>query len=293
MSVGTAASALAAGRAVADATVGDTLVSFWDGPVSWMERLCLAAALATGHRVRIYTYSPVELARALPGVEIVDAEQVVARDSEAFRRVLPVARAYFADIFRLKLMVMGAGVWIDLDVLMLAPMASLSVPASGYIYGLERPDLIGNSVLYLPARSAMLEEALRLSTSFAWTAPWWPWHKKLRRSLSASVEHCGARLAGRPAPVFKKTFMGPHVLTYLARRMGLIERAQPPCVFYPVPQTEFRRYMGPVDEVERSIVAGRTVAVHLCHGSFRDVGWPQPTGWLAAMCEKHGVDGVA
>ncbi|MFX7140437.1 hypothetical protein ABTH88_21135, partial [Acinetobacter baumannii] len=82
-----------------------------------------------------------------------------------------------------------------------------------------------NSVLYLPAGSAMLTQALAISTSFSKTAPWWPLEKKVRRYLSATAEQVAAAVAGKPAPVFKKTFRGPHVLTHLAKTLGLRGRA--------------------------------------------------------------------
>ena len=272
--------------------VGSTLVTFWEGEISWMERLCAASAISTGHRFRIYTYDPGKLQPVFPDAEVLDARTIIPKASVAYQRVLPVARAYFADLFRLELLARQCGVWVDFDVLMLKPMTSLGIPADGYIFGWERPDLIGNSVLYLPPESPFLVDAMRLSYSFAKTAPWWPAHKAVQRYVLATIEQARCRALGLPPPVFKKTFMGPHVVTYLAKQRGLNGQAQPPSVFYPIPQTDCRIFADPSSAAAHKAVGSDTVGIHLCHGSFQ--GGPfydrvPPSGFLSEACERLGI----
>jgi hypothetical protein len=254
--------------------------------------MCAASAIATGHRYQVYTYHPELIAGQLPGCEVVDARTIIPEDSVAYRTVLPVAKPYFADIFRLELLARGCGVWVDFDVLMLKPMRSLNLPASVGIFGFERPDLLGNSVLYIPRDTPMLTEALKISYSFSKIAPWWPLHKKVKRYFRYTTADIAARLRGRPKPVHIKAFMGPHVVTYLAKKYGLIGHAQPMPVFYPVPQTENRKFADADSSLVRSQLRPETVGIHLCHGSF--VGGPfllsvPKSGYLAEMCASLGI----
>lgn len=269
--------------------VGKTLVTFWEGDISWMERLCCQAALDTGHTLKVYTYTPEKLAPLLPGATLVDARSILGQESVAYQRVMPVARAYFADIFRLELQRADAGVWIDFDVLMMQPMTTLNTARNGYIFGFERPDLIGNSVLYLPADSAMLAEALAISYSFSKTAPWWTTSKKVKRYAIATAEQLRCYIKGKPSPIFKKAFMGPHVVTYLAKKHGVIAQAQPMPVFYPVPQTQFEKFADAKIDNDNLIVTNETVGVHLCHGSHPDLSRLPSGGFVARACARHGI----
>jgi hypothetical protein len=269
--------------------VGQTLVTFWEGDISWMERLCLKAAVETGHTLRVYTYTPEKLAPLLPGAVLVDARTIIAQDTFTYQRVMPVARAYFADIFRLELLRAGAGVWVDFDVLMVKPMRLLNTAQDGYIFGLERPDLIGNSVLYMPAQSAMLADALKISYSFSKTAPWWTPTKKLKRYVTATAQQALAYVRGQPSPIFKKAFMGPHVVTHLAKKHGLLAAAQPMPVFYPVLQTQFEKYLDPKIDIERDVFTEKTLGAHLCHGSHPDLSRVPQAGFLADACARYGI----
>ncbi len=273
-------------------SVGATLVTFWDGKIGWMERMCAASAVATGHRYQVYTYNPQGMAGQLPGCEVIDARTIIPEDSIAYRNVLPVAKPYFADIFRLELLAQGCGVWVDFDVLMLKPMASLKVPPNVGIFGYERQDLLGNSVLYMPRDTLMLTEALKISYSFSKIAPWWPLHKKVKRYVRYTTADIAARLRGQPKPVHIKAFMGPHVVTYLAKKYGLIQNAQPMPVFYPVPQTDNRKFADADSSLVKSQLKPETVGIHLCHGSF--VGGPfllsvPKAGYLAETCARLGI----
>ena len=54
-----------------------TIVSFWHGPMSWLEALSIASFRRQGHRVEVYSYDPVE---GLPeGAIARDAAEVLPR----------------------------------------------------------------------------------------------------------------------------------------------------------------------------------------------------------------------
>ena len=272
--------------------VGNTLVTFWEGDISWMERLCAAAAISTGHHFRIYTYDPGQLQPIFPAAEVLDARTIIPKASVAYQRVMPVARAYFADLFRLELLARGCGVWVDFDELMLKPMTSLGVTSDGYIFGWDRKDLIANGVLYIPPESPFLADAMRLSYAFGKTAPWWPAHKAARRYVQATFEQARCRTLGLPPPVFKKAFMGPQVVTYLARHYGLAGQAQKQTVFYPVHQTDCHLFTDPSSAAVQSTIGSDTVGIHLCHGSFQ--GGPlydrvPVSGYFGEACARFEI----
>jgi hypothetical protein len=53
------------------------LLSFWEGSVTWLERLCVASMIQHNHPVAIYTYDPDALKKYNSGAEIRDAREVI------------------------------------------------------------------------------------------------------------------------------------------------------------------------------------------------------------------------
>src|SRR4051794_2405253 len=90
--------------------------SFWWGPLSPYERLCLNSFIDRGHTFDLYTYDP---NLAVPaGVQLLDAAAILDQ-SEFFvydnepGRGSPSA---FANLFRYKLLRDKGGWWVDTDV---------------------------------------------------------------------------------------------------------------------------------------------------------------------------------
>ena len=61
------------------------LLSFWEGPVTWVERLCVASMLQQGHELTIYTFDPEALSRCNLGADIRHVSEVLSEKHLAHR----------------------------------------------------------------------------------------------------------------------------------------------------------------------------------------------------------------
>src|SRR5690606_23287673 len=76
-----------------------TIVSFWHGPMSWLEALCIAAFHRHGHRVEVFAFDPVE---GLPTTAVWrDAAELMPREDLVFYKGKGTP-AVFSDRFRLE-----------------------------------------------------------------------------------------------------------------------------------------------------------------------------------------------
>lgn len=245
--------------------VGDAL-----GPV---ERACLRSVIRQGHSLALYTYGPVE------GVP----EQVEVRDASAILPERAIFRqpggsvGHFADWFRYELQKRGLGTWIDTDVYLLAPLDG----EGDCLFGEQAPGVVNNGILRLPADSPLIADLLRPFEEGT-TPAWLPW----RTYLLAR-----ARQALRGKADFSRLpwgSTGPHALTALARKHGLLSKAVPPDVFYPVPWRNAGWILDPAADLDE-MVTGRTVAVHLwneCIKDFKDR--PAPQGSFLERLQREG-----
>src|ERR1043166_8905976 len=126
------------------------LLSLWIGPrVSWLEQLCLAAWLAHGHRVVVWTYQPVE---GLPrGVAVRDARELLPEEQIVLHRESG-STSMFSNRFRYHLLRRYPVTWADMDVLLLRPLA-IEAP---YLFGWETADSICGAVLRRPGGPPVL-----------------------------------------------------------------------------------------------------------------------------------------
>src|SRR5438270_4096743 len=146
-----------------------------------VERACLRSIVRQGHRLTLYCYGAPP---GIPeGVELDDASQILPESAVVRHRRGSVAP--FADRFRYELLKRDLGTWIDADMYLIRPLDE----EREYLFGEERPGVINNAVLRLPANSPVLDYLL---TPFQGTTP--PWLARrhrlalhLRRSLGLKV----------------------------------------------------------------------------------------------------------
>lgn len=82
-----------------------TVVSFWRGPVTWIERLSVASMLEVGHRVEVFSYEPESLSSSGLGCEVHDAREIIPIPDDILPRDRgTTAEAVLSDVFRLHLM---------------------------------------------------------------------------------------------------------------------------------------------------------------------------------------------
>jgi hypothetical protein len=205
------------------------IVTFWHGPLDALRRLCLRSQVAAGHNVTVYSFEP--LAGLPDGVGNAEAEAILPQAfAERLRPTGPHGEwrdwttLQFSDFFRMRLMALGAGLWLDADVLLLRPIEI--DPAKPY-FAWERPRQLGNSVLYLPPGDAIVMAFASLMQQGELTPDWLALRHRLIfgwRKLLGSRRLSDVRLA----------IYGPAALTALARRAGELHYAMPKKSFYAV-----------------------------------------------------------
>jgi hypothetical protein len=205
------------------------IVTFWDGPLDALRRLCLRSQVAAGHKVTVYSFEP--LAQLPEGVGNDEAEAILPRAfAERLRPTGPdgVWRDWttlqFSDFFRMRLMARNAGLWLDADVLLLKPIEI--DPAKPY-FAWERPRQLGNSVLYLPSGDAIVTAFTALMQQDELTPDW----LALRHRVTFGLHKLRGqkRLSDIRVAIF-----GPAAVTALARRAGELRHALPKKSFYAV-----------------------------------------------------------
>ncbi|MGY4628632.1 hypothetical protein [Bradyrhizobium sp. USDA 4486] len=206
------------------------IVTFWHGPMDALRQTCLRSQLAAGHKVTLYSFDPIP---GLPaGVANADAEAVLPHAfSERLRPPQPDGSwrdwttLQFSDFFRMKLMAMGLGLWLDADVVLLRPVEI--DPAKPY-FAWERSRRLGNSVLYLPHGHQIVRAFEALMEQEELTPEW--------LSLSHRLSFAMRRLSGGSQRLsdLRIAIYGPPALTILAKRSGDLSKALPKKSFYAV-----------------------------------------------------------
>jgi hypothetical protein len=261
-----------------------TLVTYWDGPVSWLERLSLASMLAAGYAVEVYAHDVAGLRRQGLHQAIVDVREVMAEHpmADLYRR--RGNHAFYADYLRLMLMAQAKGIWADLDCVFRQPIGPPAGEAD-YVFGWLNPKRINNAVLHIPAGSELLRVYREALDRVPIRAPWATGHIRVKRELEI--------LIGKTIPFDPdRLAIGPRALTYFIRRLGLEDRARPRAVFYPLGDDEAHLLTKPDDRDATALISPETVAVHAWRGKLWSIGQsgpPQPNSWLGQRCRDYGV----
>src|SRR6266581_9269275 len=218
------------------------IVTFWHGPLDALRRTCLRSQVAAGHKVTVYSFEP--LAGLHGGVGNAEAEAILSHGfAEKLRPTGPdgVCRDWttlqFSDFFRMRLMALGAGLWLDADVLLLRPVEI--DPAKPY-FAWERPRQLGNSVLYLPAGDAIVAAFAALMRQDELTPDWLALRHRLTFALR-KLRGGSNRLSDVRVAIY-----GPAALTALARRTSELDYALPKKSFYAV-HAEPKLFFEPLD----------------------------------------------
>jgi hypothetical protein len=249
-------------------------VTLWIGArLGPVERACLRSVIRHGQSLSLYCYGPVD---GVPeGVELRDAAEILP--ASLILRHHSGSVALFSNWFRYELLRREAGIWVDTDLYMLAPLAE----APAYLFGWEDETRIASGVLQLPPDSAVLDDMLALFERQ--TIPFWlPWHERgmawFRRLRTGRT---GVELMPWGAT-------GPRALTALARKYGVADQAAPPSRFYPVHYRDAEWIRDPARTLGE-MVAPDSVAVHLWNELIK--GWkeePAPAGSFLARLQAEG-----
>ena len=265
------------------------LNSLWIGDnLHAVHRLCLSSAVYHGHRVRLFAYGPL---RNVPeGVELADAEQVLPK-SALFIHKKTGSPAPFADRFRIKLIGMGLGAWIDTDILFVKPLEAASLN----IFGWESDKLVGNAILQLDPESNLFALVNQHINEDFLAPPWLSGYQKVMLKLREALgirRHVGAMAYGTT---------GPDLLTWALRETGNLHLARPVQAFYSLPYAQktavFRKNSGwhGFKDLPEGVVAvhlwfqGLLGGIHVksAHGAVPEI---EPGSFLHDAARHMGID---
>jgi hypothetical protein len=258
------------------------VVTFWDGPLDGLRRLCLTSQVRAGHRVTLYSFAP--LADLPDGVVNADAGSVLPRAFAERLRPSGVGGAWrdwttlqFSDFFRMRLMAMGAGLWLDADVLLLKP---IEIDPTKPYFAWEKPRQLGNSVLYLPEGDPIVAAFDALMAQDELTPDW----LALRHRLTFAWK----KLRGRVERVsdIRVAIFGPASLTALAKRHGLSDYALPRKSYYAI-HAEPKLFFEPSD-FEALVQDPGILGFHISPKG-RGKETPLPGSFYAWATERVGV----
>jgi len=257
------------------------IVTFWHGPLDRLRQTCLRSQTAAGHKVTVYSFDTIP---GLPdGVVNAEAEAILPHAfSEKLRPPQPDGSwrdwttLQFSDFFRMRLMTLRTGLWLDADVLLLKP---IEVDPAKPFFAWERPHLIGNSVLYLPPDDPIVTAFEKLMAQEELTPEW----LALRHRITFALH----RLSGRSNRVsdIRIAIYGPAALTALAHRFGSIRDALPRKSFYAV-HSQPRLFFEPTD-VSTYVDDPEVVGLHIS-GKGRAKTAPLPGSVFAWAVERFG-----
>jgi len=249
--------------------------TLWIGPgFGRVERACLRSVLRQGHEVSLFCYRRPD---GVPdGVELRDAAEILP---EAAILTYPSGSvSIFANWFRYELQRREAGIWLDSDVYLLAPLPA----GRPHLFGWQQPDLIANAVLWLPPASPLLQPLLALFEEReipAWLRP--------DERLAAWLRRRFTGRTGIGRMPWGST--GPNALTALARRFEVADEARGAEIFYPVPYRDARWLLDPGRPLE-AMVAPSSVAIHLWNQLIEDFKEaPAPEGSFLHRLHQEGA----
>jgi hypothetical protein len=258
-----------------------TIVSFWHGPLGWLERLSITSFLRHGHPVAVYSFDPLELP---PGAERRDAAEILGRDTLVFYKDRGTP-AVFSDRFRLELLRHNLGIYADLDVYCVRPFPQ----NPDYLMGWERPGSVNNAVLHIPADAPLLADLLGIFEPA--NRPLLEPHLPLGRRLEVAAR----RLLGQKVLPHQMQFgaTGPFALTHFMEQRGLLDRVQPQQVFYPLAYEQIPALMQPGSSVDEAL-RPETLSVHLWRSQLTNRGRatlppPPPGSAMRQLCEREGI----
>jgi hypothetical protein len=256
-----------------------------EGPLSYVEQLCVQSFLDAGHEVTLYHYGPV--ANVPEGAAVVHGDAILKRD-EFIQHGRTGSLALFSDVFRYHLLAQSERtIWADTDAYCMKPFET----ETGHYYGWESEIHINGGVLGLPQDSPALAGLLEMSHDEYGIPEWYTDVAKAKLQAQAD--------AGTPVHCSELPWgvWGPQAVTHYLQKTGEDKYAFPRDVLYPVPFEKRRRMVkaGRRESAE-SYVTEQTTSIHLYGRRIREFlasrpdGLPDEGGLIDVLLKKHAID---
>ncbi|WP_158968959.1 hypothetical protein [Chachezhania sediminis] len=206
------------------------LATFWhSGRVHNLGALCLASWLDHGFEVDLYSFDTPD--NVPPGVTVKDAEPVLSRSY--IDRLKPVLYAErgpgqsivnFSDLFRIRMMEDGLGLWLDTDILL---FRGFEVDPAKPYFAWEDGHRIGSPVFYLPQGSPMIPDYKKVFDDPDLMPHWLGFRRRVLKPMLWRLQ--GKEYSPRDLGM---TIYGNDAFTRLAKKHGLLKYALGPKPFY-------------------------------------------------------------
>ncbi len=258
------------------------IFAYWDGPLSWLERLSVASILDHGHTLTIYSYHPEELAKSGIHTDIRDAREVIPEDDPSYRYIPARRFTLFTNVFRLAAQMKSLGIWVDLDCLFLKELEL----KNEYLFGWLSDIKLNGAILKLPPDSEMTLDYHKGISAMPLRTPWSTLRRRLQRDFEIVI--------GQKEPSLKtRTNIGPRALTYYARRHNKISLAQEKSVFYPRRSGEAAHLTTADDSFAQASVTENTIIMHAWQGRLNRENClaeiPVESSYLGHFCKKYDI----
>ncbi|MBO9436317.1 hypothetical protein J7394_19015 [Ruegeria sp. R13_0] len=254
-----------------------------EGPLSYLEQLCIKSFLDNDQAVRLYVYE--DVSRVPDGVEVRDANEVLPT-TEFVTHTRTGSVAPHADKFRYRMLQQEPNlIWADTDAYCRLPFET----ETGHFYGWQEENEINNGVLRLPPDSPTLKDLIAYTEDPYTIVPWLPRHHK--RRLRA------AQAAGTPLHAGEMPWgvWGPRALTWLLHKHGEERHALPRHVLYPISFQRRRRMARPNRDTSEFILED-TASIHFYGRRMRDFlaieydGIAPEKSLIGQLLIKHDID---
>lgn len=253
------------------------------GPLSFLEQLCIKSFLDAGQALRLYVYK--DVSRVPDGVEIRDANEVLPA-TEFITHTRTGSVAPHADKFRYRMLVQQPDlIWADTDAYCRLPFHT----ENGHFHGWLAEHEINNGVLHLPPDSPTLKDLVAYTEDPYFIPPWLP--PMHRRKLRAAKD-AGAPLHAGEMPW---GVWGPRMLTWLLHKHDEARHALPRHVLYPVPYGRRRSMARPGRDMS-GFILDDTASIHFYGRRMRSFlsvtygGIPPEDSLIGQLLIKHDID---
>ncbi len=256
-----------------------------EGPLSFLEQLCIKSYLDVGQSVRLYTYDNVT--NIPEGVEHRDAREVLP-DVEFITHGKTGSPAPHSDKFRYRMLAQESDlIWADTDAYCIKPFTT----ENGHYYGYLQGE-VAIGVLGLPQDSETLGKLIEVTNDPYFIPPWLP--PRHRKPLEQAL------LDGNPVNVPEVFWgvWGPKAFAWALHQTGEIRYTLPEHVFYPFSYSRRRALARPGVAASR-FLKDDTVSIHFYGRRMRSIllnkygGQPDPDSLIGRLIAKHGIDPLA
>jgi len=254
-----------------------------EGPLSYLEVLCVKSFVDAGHDVVLYHYGPLE--NVPDGVQLESAEQFLPREGFLTHRRTG-SPALHSDVFRYKMLEKNTDIiWADTDAYCLRPFET----ENGHFYGWESKSHINGGVLGLPSDSDTLGELLAF-TSNEYSIPSYYGPEYEQELISAKERGEPVHASDQPWGVW-----GPHAITHFLHKTGEAKYAFAQDALYPVLYKDRRNMLKRNFDLSNEITEN-TMSIHFYGRRMRkrlvekEGGVPHHKSLIGGLLKKHNVD---